>query len=148
MTITKTNTPVGNDTDMITSRNRIRAGYFFAYANHFLIRGGEIGAPWRQEEQQMRRRLHPPFFTGFYQVRRRIMPIWNPLISLALRDRLFSKRPLQSIFISSAGTFLSAIFKPLKSPNYALLIRRSFVRKYLRRHPRTELETADKRLFF
>ena len=67
MTITKTNTPAGNDTDMITSRNRIRAGYFFAYANLFLIRGGEIGAPWRQEEQQMRRRLHPPFFTGLYQ---------------------------------------------------------------------------------
>ena len=67
MTITKTDTAAGRDSDMFTLRNRIRAGYFFAYANHYLIRGGEIGAPRRQEEQQMRRRLHPPFFTVLYQ---------------------------------------------------------------------------------
>ena len=34
-----------------------------------------------------------------------------------IRERLFAKLPLQSIFISSAGTFLSAEFQPVKSPN-------------------------------
>lgn len=56
--------------------------------------------------------------------------------------------PLKLIFISSAVTFLSAEFQAFKSPNCVLSIRRSIVRKNLRRHPRAELATADERLFF
>ena len=93
----------GMTTDLLQCAIVIGAGVFFDYTYHFLICGsGIIG-----EERQIQRCFCPPFFTYFHQVRRRIMPIWNPLISLALRDCLFSKTPLQSIFISSAGTFLS-----------------------------------------
>ena len=62
----------------------------------------------QRQKWQIQRRFRHPFSTGFSQSWRWILPFWNPLVSLALRERLFAKLPLQSIFISSAGTFLSA----------------------------------------
>ena len=43
--------------------------------------------------------------------------VFKPLISLVLREGIFSKIPLQSVFIPSADIFLSAEESPFKSPN-------------------------------
>ena len=72
----------------------------------------------------------------------------KPLDCIGFTGRHFLKNAPTIDFYFFGGYFLVRGIEALKSPNSALTVRRSTVRKHLCRHPRAELKSADECLFF